>query len=85
MLRHLIITGTTYYYIITAARATFHGFIISNIEGSTVSAKKYLIIKRTLFSFRKKFATTSNKKRQKKKWVFIRRMALTVIFVRPVL
>ena len=51
LLYYFMVARATYYYIITAARAALDGFIISNAEGSTASARKYFIIKRTLFLF----------------------------------
>ena len=63
VLSHLIVTQITHYYIITAARTALDGFTVGNAKDSTVSAKKFFIIKRTLFSFKKKFATTGDKKR----------------------
>ena len=63
VLSYLIVTRITHYYIITAVRTTLYGFTVSNTKGSIISARKYLIIKRTLFLFKKKFITAGNKRR----------------------
>ena len=60
---HLLVAQATHYYIITAARTALDGFTVSNAKGSTISIRKYFIIKRTLFTFGKKFATTNNRRR----------------------
>ena len=67
MLRYLIITQITYYYIIIVARTALNNFTVSNAEGSTASTKKYFIIKRILFSFRKKFVTTGGRRKYLRK------------------
>ena len=46
-----------------AARAALHSFIVRNIKDNIISTRRYLIIKKTLFSFKKKFMTTISKKR----------------------
>ena len=63
VLSHLIVTRITHYYIIIVARTALHSFTVSNTKGSIISVKKYLIIKRTLFAFKKKFVMADNKKR----------------------
>ena len=63
VLCYLTVARATHYYIIIIVRTTLHGFIVGNTKGSTASAKKYFIIKRTSFSFKKKFATANNKRR----------------------
>ena len=65
VLSHLAVTKITHHYIIIVARTALHNFTVKNTKGSTASTKKYLIIKRTLFLFKKKFAITGN---QKKYW-----------------
>ena len=60
---YFTITGPTHCNIITTTRTTLDGFIVGNAKGSTASAKRYFVIKRTLFTFRKEFATTSNRRR----------------------
>ena len=61
--RHLSVAQVTHYYIIIATRTALNGFAVSNTKSSTASAEKYFVIKRTLFTFRKKFATTNNRRR----------------------
>ena len=63
VLSYLTVTRITHYYIIMVARAALRGFIIRNAKGSITSINRYLIIKRTLFSFKEKFAITSSKRR----------------------
>ena len=63
MLSYLTITRATHCYIIIIVRAALNGLIINNAESVITSTEKYLIIKRTLFAFRKKFATANNKRR----------------------
>ena len=58
-----MIARATHYYVITAARTALDSFTIVNTKGDIMSAKKYFIIKRTLFLFKKKFAITSNKRK----------------------
>ena len=58
-----MVARITHYYIITAARTTLHGFTVGNAKNSIISARKYLVIKRTLFLFKKKFATADGRKR----------------------
>ena len=58
-----MVAGLTYYYIIIIIRTTLDSFIIGNIKGNIISAKKYFVIKKTLFLFKKKFATTGNRRR----------------------
>ena len=45
------------------ARTALDGFTVGNTKDSITSAKKYFVIKRTLFLFKKKFATTDNRRR----------------------
>ena len=66
MLRHLIIIRATHYYIIIVVRTALYSFIIGNAKGSIIGIRRYLIIKKISFSFRKKFATAGNKKRHLK-------------------
>ena len=61
--QYLIVIRPTYCHIIIIIRTTLDGFTVSNAEGSTISAKKYFVIKRILFMFKKKFATTGNRRR----------------------
>ena len=75
LLCYLIVTGATHYYIIIIVRTAFYGFTVGNTEGSIMGTKKYLIIKKTLFPLKQKFATTGDKKKHveelniyKKKW-----------------
>ena len=63
VLRYLSVARATYYYIIIIIRTALDGFTVGNAKSSIVSAEKYLIIKRTLFTFRKKFIITGNRKR----------------------
>ena len=63
LFQYLVVTRPTYYYIIIIMRITLDGFTVSNAKGSITSAKKYFVIKRILFMFKKKFITTNNKKR----------------------
>ena len=63
VLSYLTVTRVTRRYIITAAKATFRGFTVKNTKGSTASTEKYLIIKRTSFLFKKKFAVTNSGRR----------------------
>ena len=63
VLSHLAVTEITHSYIITAARAALDSFIINNIKGVILRAERYLIIKRSLFGFKKKFATANNKRK----------------------
>ena len=60
---YLLIAEATHYNIIMVVRTALDSFIVDNAKGSIVIAKKYFIIKKFLFVFRKKFATTNNKKR----------------------
>ena len=60
---YLLVAGATHYHIITAARTALDGFTVSKAEGSKTSIKRYFIIKRTLFMFKKKFATTDNRRK----------------------
>ena len=45
------------------ARTALNSFTVGNTKGSTASAKKHFVIKRTLFTFKKNFAITSSKRR----------------------
>ena len=63
MFQYLAVIGPTYYYIIMITRTTLDGFVVGNTKSSVTSAEKYIIIKRILFLFRKKFMTTGNRKR----------------------
>ena len=85
MLYYLIVAQLTHYYIITAARTALDDFIVGNAEGSTASARKYFIIKRILFLFKKKFVTTGNKRRYLGKDKYLERISLALIFMRAVL
>ena len=58
VLSYLAVAGMTHSYVLTAARAALDGLIFDNAEGVTTSAGRHVIIKKTLFMFRKKFATT---------------------------
>ena len=49
------------------ARTALHNFTVGNIKGSTTGTRKYFVIKKTLFLFKKEFVTTNNKKRYLKK------------------
>ena len=60
---YLIIIRATHYHIIIVIRTTLHGFIVGNTKGSIMSTRKYLIIKRTLILFKKKFTIAGSKKR----------------------
>ena len=53
MLHYLIVTQATHYYIITVVRTSLNNFTVADAEGSIVSAEKYFIIKRTLFTLKK--------------------------------
>ena len=59
----LSVTGALYRYIIIIIRATFNNLIISNAKSIIIGTRRYLVIKKTLFMFRKEFATTSNRRR----------------------
>ena len=61
--RHLTVTGITHRYIIIIIGATLHSLIISDTKSNITGTGKYLIIQRTLFIFRKKFATTGSKRK----------------------
>ena len=63
MFNYLLVAGTPHRYIITVARATFNSLIVGNIKSIIISTRRHLIIKKTLFVFRKKFATAGNRKR----------------------
>ena len=63
LFEHFIIIQITYYYIIITARTALNSFTVKEAENHAVSTKKYFIIKKTLFTFRKEFATTSNRRR----------------------
>ena len=63
LFKHFIIAGATHYYIIMAIRAVLNGFIIRKAKSGIISIKKYFIIKRTSFVFKKKFVITDNKRR----------------------
>ena len=60
---YLAVTRLTYCHIITAIRTTLNGFAVGNTKDSTASARKYFVIKRILFAFRKEFAITNNRRR----------------------
>ena len=60
---YLAVARPTYYYIIIIMRTTLDGFIVDNAKGSTTSAEKHFVIKKILFMFRKKFATTGNRRK----------------------
>ena len=80
-----MVTQITHYYIITAARATLDGFIINNIKDSIASVKKYFIIKRTLFLFKKKFMTADNRRRYLGNKYLKKGMSSALVFVHAVL
>ena len=63
MFSYFVVTRLTCCYTIMITRTTLDGFTVGNAEGSTTSAKRYFIIKRTLFALKKRFAITSNKRR----------------------
>ena len=44
-------------------RTTLNGFTVGDAEDSITGARRYFVIKKTLFAFRKKFAMTSNRRR----------------------
>ena len=58
-----MVIRTTYSHIIMVVRAALDRLIISNAESIIASTERYLIIKKTLFTFRKKFATTESRKK----------------------
>ena len=61
--RYLIVTGITHGYIITVVRTALDRLIVGNTESITTSTERYLVIKRILFAFGKKFATIGNRRR----------------------
>ena len=63
VLSYLTVTRAPHRYIIIAVRAIFNNFVICDTKSIITSAGKYFIIKRTLFVFKKKFATTNNRKK----------------------
>ena len=63
VLCYLAVIRITHNYVITVIRATLNSLIVYNTKSIITGARKYLVIKKTLFAFRKKFATTSNNRR----------------------
>ena len=63
VLSHLTVAKITYYYIIIVMRTALHSFTVRNAKGGIISIRRYLIIKRIMFLFREKFATTNSKRR----------------------
>ena len=63
VLSYLTVTRLTHCYIIITMTATLNGFIVGNTKSSATSARKYFVIKKTLFALKKKFATTGNRRR----------------------
>ena len=60
---YLLVARTPHGYIILIVRATFNSLIVSNTKNIIIDAKRYLIIKKILFTLRKEFATTSNRRK----------------------
>ena len=60
---HLVVARPTHSHIIMVIETTFNDFTVGNAEGSATSAKKYFVIKRTLFALKKKFMTANNRRR----------------------
>ena len=52
--RHLTVIGVTHDYIIMVIRAALNSLIISNTKSIITGAGRYLVIKRTSFTFKKK-------------------------------
>ena len=44
-------------------RTALDGFTVRKAKSGTINIERYFIIKRTLFTFKKKFATTGNKRK----------------------
>ena len=63
LLNYLIIIEITSGYIVTVAGTTLYGFTVNDAKGSTASIKKYFIIKNTLFTLKKKFATSNYRRK----------------------
>ena len=63
MFSYFAVIRLTYYHIIMVIRAILDGFIIGNIKGSITGTRKYFVVKRTLFAFRKKFVITDNRRK----------------------
>ena len=60
---YLAVAEVTYNHIIIIAGAALNSLIVGNTENIIIGVRRYLIIKKTLFLFRKKFATTGNRRR----------------------
>ena len=63
MFRNFIIIGMSYYHIIIITRTALDGFAVTNAKSGATSTEKYFVIKRTLFTLKKKFVTTSSRER----------------------
>ena len=60
---HFIIIRMTHYHIIIVIRTALNSFIVRKAKSGIISIRRYFIIKKTLFIFKKKFVTTSNRRR----------------------
>ena len=63
VLSHLTVIKMIHSYIVMVIRTALNSLIVGNTKSIIVSVGRYLIIKKILFVFRKKFATTNNKRR----------------------